>query len=355
MAPLEKTPVISAQKKTAIVLFNLGGPSDTAAVQPFLFNLFNDPAIISVPNPMRYYLAKLISKKRAPIAAEIYHQIGGKSPILDNTAAQADALEKELCTKGNVKTFIAMRYWHPRAAECVKQVQQFAPDHIILLPLYPQFSTTTTGSSFKEWDKLAKKAGLQVPTSKVCCYPTQASFIESHAKLIAGYYEEARNFGQPRILFSAHGLPEKVIKGGDPYQSQVEATTRAVVEKLNLPDGAAVNCYQSRVGPLKWIGPSTTDELDRAGRDGVPVVLVPIAFVSEHSETLVELDIEYAHHAKEHGVTHYARVPTLSVDAAFIRALADICTNLTTDVTLAPSAEWKGCDPTFGRCPCRAA
>jgi ferrochelatase len=354
MAALEKKlsgTIIAPHRKTAIVLFNLGGPDSGAAVQPFLFNLFNDPAIIGVPNPMRWLLAKLISKKRAPTAREIYNQIGGKSPILENTALQAEALEKELNKNGNAKVFIAMRYWLPFADETARAVKKFAPDHIILLPLYPQFSTTTTGSSFKNWDAAAKKAELHVPTSRICCYPTHEKYIDAHVALIKNHYEEAKKYGTPRLLFSAHGLPEKIINAGDPYQKQVEATTQAIVLKLAIANIDYVNCYQSRVGPLKWIGPATTDELERAGHDGAVAVLIPIAFVSEHSETLVELDIEYAHHAKEHGVKHYVRVPTLSVDATFVEALADICLNLNQDVTIQPAVGWSGCEIACKKCP----
>jgi ferrochelatase len=423
---------ISPTRKTAIVLFNLGGPDTPEAVQPFLFNLFNDPAIIGLPSPFRTWLAKFISKKRAPKAQGIYNEIGGKSPILENTLAQANALESSLAGHGQVKVFISMRYWHPLAGECVRKVKEYNPDHIILLPLYPQFSTTTTGSSFKEWDELAKMHELNTPTSHVCCYPAQREFVEAHAQLIRGRYDEAKKHGAPRILFSAHGLPEKIVKRGDPYQMQVELGTQAVLEELrkhgllgssplegepnrthtmssmaqnserdlvggangatktdvgaggeipptksagntapqHRPRGTAdlappqggsarspadidyVNCYQSRVGPLKWIGPSTEDELRRAGADGVPVVLVPIAFVSEHSETLVELDIEYKHLAEEAGVKHYARVPTLSTDAHFIAALADICLKQTTQGGLAPDTGTRICGREWGACLC---
>lgn len=318
-------PVISPQLKTAVVLFNLGGPDSLPAVQPFLFNLFNDPAIIGLPWPFRRMLASLISRKRAPTAQEIYEELGGKSPILENTHAQEKALEASLSGHGKVKVFTCMRYWHPRAKQVVEEVKNFAPDHIILLPLYPQYSRTTTGSSFKEWDKQAKVAGLRVPTSRVGCYATHPDFIKAHAQLVRTYYAEAAQFGAPRILFSAHGLPEKIINKGDPYQAQVEETTREVVHALNIPNADYVNCYQSRVGPMKWIGPSTEEELIRAGKDKKPVVLVPIAFVSEHSETLVELDIEYAELAYSKGINHYYRVPTLSTQAHFIAALTDIC------------------------------
>lgn len=325
---------IAPGRKTAVVLFNLGGPDQADAVQPFLFNLFNDPAIIGLPWPFRSLLAGLISRRRAPVAQKIYDEIGGKSPIVDNTEAQARALESSLSGHGDVRVFYAMRYWRPMSDAVAAEVKQFAPDHIILLPLYPQFSTTTTGSSFKDWDRAAKEAGLSAPTSKICCYPTHADFVKAHASLIRTYYDEAARYGKPRILFSAHGLPEKIIKRGDPYQAQVEASTEAIVRSLNISGVDYVNCYQSRVGPMKWIGPSTTDELIRAGFENRPVVVVPIAFVSEHSETLVELDIEYAELAHENGINQYYRVPTLSVQAHYIAALSDICLKTKTETGL---------------------
>ncbi len=344
--------VISLSTKTAVVLFNLGGPSDPDSVQPFLFNLFNDPAIIGLPNPFRRALASFISRRRAPKAQAIYEELGGKSPLLENTDAQVQALEATLSGHGQVKIFTCMRYWNPMSAEVVDAVKAYAPDHIILLPLYPQFSTTTTGSSFKDWHRAAQQAGLKTPTTSVCCYPTQKDFITAHAQLVQTYVTEAERFGPARVLFSAHGLPEKIIKKGDPYQWQVEATTRAVVKKLDLKD--AVNCYQSRVGPMKWIGPSTEHELLRAAADKVPVVLVPIAFVSEHSETLVELDIEYAELAHGKGLDHYYRVPTLSVRAHFIAALADMCLKLKVGSKTASHTGTRLCPTSMKQCPCPA-
>lgn len=318
---------ISPQRKTAVVLFNLGGPDGPDAVRPFLYNLFFDPAIIRVVRPLRWLIASLISRKREVTAQKIYEELGGKSPILENTQAQATALENTLRAHGDVRVFTAMRYWHPRAHDVAKEVAEYAPDTIILLPLYPQFSTTTTASSLKEWYKAAARAGMKnTQTHAVCCYPTQADFIRAHAQLVRTYYEEAGHHGSPRILFSAHGLPEKIVKKGDPYQWQVEQTTRDVLRELGGEGGIDyVNCYQSRVGPMKWIGPSTEDEILRAAYEKKPIVLVPIAFVSEHSETLVELDIEYAALAHENGLNKYYRVPTLSVHAQFVAGLADMC------------------------------
>lgn len=311
-------------KKTAVILFNLGGPDNQAAVRPFLFNLFNDPAIIRLPGFFRFLIAKLISGKREKTAQEIYQKMGGGSPILPNTQAQAKALEKILADKGFVRCFIAMRYWHPFVEETIQEVKKFIPNEIILLPLYPQFSTTTTASSFKSWQEAAQKSGLNVPTKILCCYPQQDGFIEALVKTTLAAYEKAKEFGEPRILFSAHGLPEKIVKAGDPYQWQCEQTVKALVQKLNIPDLDYTLCFQSRVGPMKWIGPATDAEILRAGETKTPLVIVPIAFVSEHSETLVEIDMEYRHLAEKNGVPFYAYVPTVSTMPEFIAGLADL-------------------------------
>ncbi|MEO5373383.1 MAG: ferrochelatase [Alphaproteobacteria bacterium] len=308
--------------RLAVVLFNLGGPDRLEAVEPFLFNLFNDPAIIGAPGPVRWLLAKVLSRRRAPVAREIYGRMGGRSPLLDQTRAQGAALEMAL--GGDTRVFIAMRYWHPLTEETVAEVAAWKPDQIVLLPLYPQFSRTTSGSSVRAWEKAAARARLVVPTSVVCCYPEATGWVGAMAGLVRKGLTEAGRAGSPRVLFSAHGLPKRVIAAGDPYQKQVERTAAAVVGALGIPGLDWVVCYQSRVGPMEWIGPSTDDEIRRAGRDGVPVVVVPTAFVSEHSETLVELDIEYRHLAETAGVPAYIRVPTVGTDPLFIEALAEL-------------------------------
>lgn len=340
---------ISPQRKTAVVLFNLGGPDGPEAVRPFLTNLFSDPAIIRLPRPLRWAIAQLIARRRTPTAQKIYEELGGKSPILENTLAQAAALEATLRQHGEVRVFTAMRYWHPRAVEVAKEVAAYAPDHVILLPLYPHYSTTTTASSFREWARAARQAGMNAPTSKICCYPTQEDFVRAHAQLVRTYVEEARHHGTPRVLFSAHGLPEKIVRAGDPYQWQVEQTARAVLRSLG---GGIdhVNCYQSRVGPMRWIGPSTEEEILRAACDGHPIVLVPIAFVSEHSETLVELDVEYAELAHANGVEKYYRVPTLSVHAQFIAGLAELCLRQEITPRCASHTGARLCPKTFKKC-----
>jgi ferrochelatase len=338
--------------RTAVVLFNLGGPDSLTAVKPFLFNLFNDPAIIDLPNPARWMLAKLISTLRGTKAKGIYQKMGGKSPLLEQTAAQAEALEKKLSTKGEYKVFFSMRYWHPMSQVVAKKVKAYDPDHIILLPLYPQYSTTTTGSSFASWEKACKKEGLNKPTTSICCYPTDIHFIAAHTRMIKDMYWKAAESEKPRILFSAHGLPEKIIDKGDPYQMQVEKTAQAIVQLLAIDDLDYAVCYQSRVGRLKWIGPSTEEEIERAGKDKIPVLVVPIAFVSEHSETLVELDIDYRMLADEKQVPSYWRVPALSCDPFFIDALSEICLSSGKTESVCAAGGMRFCPGSFSACAC---
>lgn len=310
--------------KTAIVLFNLGGPDSPESVKPFLFNLFNDRAIVELPQPLRWLLARTISARRAPVAREIYAELGGSSPLLANTVKQADALTAELSDLGEVKCFPAMRYWKPFSEDAAQAVKDWAADRVVLLPLYPQYSGTTTGSSLKAWRSAAGRAGLTAPETGVCCYPEEGGLVAAMAGLVRRAYDEAAAAGTPRVLFSAHGLPKKVIEAGDPYRWQIERTAAAVARDAGLEGEDWLVCYQSRVGPLEWIRPYTEDEIRRAGSDGAPLVVAPIAFVSEHSETLVELDIEYRQLAREAGVPAYVRAPTVSTDAAFIAGLAGL-------------------------------
>ena len=305
--------------KIAIVLFNLGGPDSPEAVQPFLRNLFSDPAILRLPSLLRGPLASFIARRRTPKAQDIYARIGGSSPILGQTEAQARALEEALGADHEWRGYVCMRYWHPMTEAVVRSVKRFAPDRIVLLPLYPQFSTTTTDSSVKAWRDAAAKARLAVPTQTVCCYPDEDGFISASTELLTQGLREAGTL-PTRVLFSAHGLPERIVKAGDPYQMQVERTAQAIADRIGGLDWSV--CYQSRVGPLKWIGPSTDAEIARAGSDGKAVVLYPLSFVSEHSETLVELDIEYRHLAEKNGVSTYVRVPTVGTHPSFIAGLA---------------------------------
>ena len=338
--------------KLAVVLFNLGGPDRPRSVRPFLFNLFNDPAIIGAPRPIRWLLARWISGRRAPVARTIYAHIGGKSPLLDITGEQAAALERLLGTAGETKVFVAMRYWHPMSDEVAAAVRAFDPDEIILLPLYPQYSTTTSGSSLSDWRRAAAAAGIGAPTVAVCCYPGQPGLIAAQAALVRAALGQAAPSGTPRVLFSAHGLPERIVARGDPYVWQVNRTAEAVVAAMDAPGLDWAVCYQSKVGPLVWTGPALDEELARAARDRVPVVVNPVAFVSEHSETLVELDIEYREMAERLGVPAYVRVPAVGTADAFIGGLAAVVEAAREQKTgLCSGAGGRLCPARFGRCP----
>ena len=336
--------------KKAVILFNLGGPDKLENVEPFLFNLFNDPAIISIPGIFRYPLAKFISKRRAPIAKGIYKEIGNKSPILELTQKQAQILEDALATKGDYKCFVVMRCWHPRAVDIIKKVKEYNPNEVILLPLYPQYSASTSGSSINEWENLCKKENYKVKMKTICCYPTEDNFIVSHAKLIKESIKnlENKNF---KLLFSAHGLPENKIKKGDPYQWQIEKTVEAIMSKLPDKNLDYIISYQSRVGPLKWIGPSTDEIIIKYSREKKGIVIVPVAFVSEHSETLVELDIEYKKLAEKNGCSFYKRVPALGVEENFIKGLAELVLKEKTRGNFVSSVM---CPSKYKKCPCLA-
>ena len=319
------------KKKIGVILFNLGGPDNLAAVKPFLFNLFNDPAIIGAPKIIRHLLAKLISSRREKTAKEIYSFMGGKSPILEETNMQKSSLEKMLKKeKHNYKVFVSMRYWKPFIEETIKNVMDWDPDEVILLPLYPQFSTTTTGSSLNSWKREININKYNVPTKIICCYPKENNFINAHAAEIEKVFSKAKkkniNNKKIRLLFSAHGLPEKIIKKGDPYQYQVEKTVEAVLKKLGKKEIIHTICYQSKVGPLKWIGPSTEEEIVKSAKKNEAIILIPIAFVSEHSETLVELDIEYKKIAIKNGCDLYLRTPALGKNGFFIKSLYSLIT-----------------------------
>ena len=313
--------------RVAVVLFNLGGPDRPEAVQPFLVNLFTDPSILRVPFFVRPLLARWIARARLAQAQANYARLGGRSPLLELTQQQAVALEQAL-PELEAKCFIAMRYWHPFSDEAVHSVLDWAPEEVVLLPLYPQYSSTTTGSSLTAWREAAAGAGLVAQTTALCCYATDSAYVAATAALLDHAWHEARQqlagAMRPRVLFSAHGLPEVIVRQGDPYQWQIEHTVHDVLAAWGRQDVDWRICYQSRATPQKWLEPSTDQELERAAQDKVPVVVVPIAFVSEHSETLVELDVDYRQLAERLGVPGYFRVPAHNSDAAFIAALADL-------------------------------
>jgi ferrochelatase len=309
--------------RRAVVLMNLGGPDSPEALRPFLRNLFSDRAIIDLPAVLRLPLARLIASRRAVVARGIYEQLGGSSPLLGNTQAQARALEALLGP--GYRCFIAMRYWHPLTPEAVAAVKEWQPEEIILLPLYPQFSKTTTGSSLDAWINEARRQGLGGETRVIANYPEAPGFVAAMASSIASVFDPEKHQGKPlRLLFTAHGLPLRIVRAGDPYPREIERTAAALVNALGRAELDWVVCYQSRVGPLAWLGPSVEEELRRAGRDGVGVVVAPISFVSEHSETLVELDRDYRRVAEACGVPAYYRAATVGTDPRFIAALADL-------------------------------
>ena len=340
-------------RKIAVVLFNLGGPDKPAAVQPFLQNLFRDPAIIRAPLPVRFVLARLISRSRAPMAKKNYAMMdaGGGSPLLPETEAQVAALTAELqkhLPGDEVRCFIAMRYWHPFTEAAAAAVKKWAPDDVVLLPLYPQFSTTTTGSSLTPWKKAFKGTARTI-----CCYPFEEGFLSAHVDRILEAHRKAGSPENVSLLLSAHGLPESVVEAGDPYQWQCEAMAEMIAGRVPA-DWHVQVCYQSRVGPLKWIGPATEAEVEHAAKAGKNILIAPIAFVSEHIETLVELGEEYRVLAEEHGAPSYTRVEALGTHPGFIASLAqETLAALGMKETIRSCAGGRLCPAGWSGCPHR--
>ena len=344
-----------SRAKIAIVLFNLGGPDRPESIRPFLINLFTDPAILRVPPFVRPFLARIIAYARTKPATANYAYLGGKSPLLDLTTLQARALEQAL-PDVEARCFVAMRYWHPFSLEAARAVKAWDPDEVVLLPLYPQYSTTTTGSSLTAWRDAAAQVGLAKPVATLCCYHSDHGFAAATASMVRASYLSARAELPPevplRVLFSAHGLPEVIIKGGDPYQYQVEQTAAAVVRHLGIADLDHRICYQSRATPQKWIGPSTEQEIEHAAADKTALLVVPIAFVSDHSETLVELDIEYREVANRLGVPGYFRAPAQNADPGFVAALANLVRRARGHgAGLCSYRRTRTCPRPFGDCP----
>ncbi len=350
---------MSPMRRVAVVLFNLGGPDAPESVRPFLENLFTDPAILRVPGFLRPWLGRLIARRRTPDAAANYALLGGRSPLLELTEEQGRALQAALnrdAAGEEFRCFIAMRYWHPFSEAAARAVRDWGAEEVLLLPLYPQYSTTTTGSSILAWQEACAAIGLDLPTTTLCCWHSDSGFVAATAALVRAAWDRARaelpEGAKLRLLFSAHGLPESIVKHGDPYQWQVERTVAAVAEALGIEGLDHAICYQSRVTPQKWIGPSTEEELQRAGRDKVAVLVCPIAFVSEHSETLVELDVEYRELAHKLGIPGYFRVPAQNSDTDFIAALADLARRArASDRALCSFAGARQCPKRYGDCP----
>jgi ferrochelatase len=337
----------------------MGAPNHRNDVEPFLFNLFSDPAILSMPKLLRFPLAKVISRYRSLKTKEIYDQIGGHSPLLKNTLAQAEALEHSLYKRevaGIVKVFVCMRYWNPLVKEVLPEIISFTPDTLVLLPLYPQFSTVTTGSFFLEWQEIAHPSLPRITTRHICCYPTEPGFIDALAENTLRTISQVRQIQRRkhlRLLLSAHSIPVRKIKTGDPYKWQCEQTALSLIERLNFSRIDWSLCYQSEIGLFEWIGPRLSDELNKAGQCKKQLIIVPITFVSEHSETLVTLDIEYRDFAKKAGITSYARVETVGIQKAFIDGLAKLVISAIS--TEKPFTSWSGQGPcsscSYKSCP----
>jgi len=323
--------MLNTPNKIAIVLLQLGGPDSLEAVEPFLFNLFMDPDIIDFPLAFlaRKPLAKLISSRRSPRVQTNYEMIGGKSPILDLTQLQATALHARLAQQGiHSKVFIAMRYWHPMTDEIVREIKTGGFDQVILLPLYPQFSQATTGSSINEWHRQAKKLNLNIPTRFVCCYPRHPALLEAFVENINKSLTRFSDVSPAKIdlVFSAHGIPVSYIQKGDPYQLHIEETVRQVVEcgKWKSPHTL---CFQSKVGPMQWLQPSLLETVDRLASEGRKhVLIIPIAFVTDHIETLHEINIDVRNHAMARGVQQFELMPAINDHPKFIECLADLTT-----------------------------
>lgn len=332
--------------KIAVVLLNLGGPQSLGGVRKFLFNLFYDKQILRLPNPFRWILAHIISIARRQKAQSIYKLLGGKSPIVEETLKQAEKLQKALENQqSEYKVFICMKHSEPNINDLKQKIKEFNPDKMIGLPLYPQFSCTTTFSAINE----IKDTFKNIETKFIGCFFNEPNFIESQIKLINEAISQI-NIEKSIVIFSAHSLPVKIIEQGDPYQFQVEETVKLILEKL--PKINYVIAYQSKLGPVEWLKPSTEDEITKAAEKSQDIVLVPISFVSEHSETLVELDIEYAEIVKGKNIK-YVRVPTTRTHEDFIQSLKQLVLNASKQEKQISSATGKRiCDQKFKYCLC---
>jgi ferrochelatase len=314
---------MSAPKKIAVVLFQLGGPDSQAAVEPFLYNLFRDPDIINFPGSFlaRKPLAKLISTTRAKAARQRYAEIGGGSPIRRLTEQQARALQATLRPHMPARTIVAMRYWHPDTQEAIAALESDSFDELVLLPLYPQYSLATTGSSLKEWNRLYKPS---VPVRLIHHFFDHPDYIAALVERIRSVLGQLPNPDEVHLVFSAHGLPLALVEKGDPYPQHVEATVR-LVRELGAWPNPHILCFQSKVGPQKWLEPSLTGTIEKMARDGVKrMLVVPVSFLTEHIETLHEINIEAREQAESLGVSDFHMMPALNDSPLLIRALADL-------------------------------
>jgi ferrochelatase len=322
---------MAAPSRVAIVMFQLGGPDSQAAVEPFLYNLFCDPDIINFPGAFlaRKALAKLISTTRSKVVGQHYAEIGGGSPIRRLTEQQARALQETLRPHLNARTIVAMRYWHPDTAEAVSALESEPYDELVLLPLYPHYSFATTRSSLREWDrqygsKLKNKPGPKPPVKLIDHFYDHPDYVAGIVERINSVLQEVPDPENVQLVFSAHGLPMTLVEKGDPYPQHIEQTVQ-LVRQLGAWRNPYVLCYQSKVGPQKWLQPSLTGTIESLAKSGVKRMLViPIAFLTEHIETLHEINIEAREQAEHLGVRDFYLMPALNDSPLLIRALADL-------------------------------
>jgi ferrochelatase len=315
--------------QVGVLLLNLGGPDKLEDVRPFLYNLFADPEIIRLPSPLlQAPLAWLISTLRAKKSQENYQKIGGGSPLRRITEAQAQALRQQLQQQGHeVKIYIGMRYWHPFTESAIAQIKRDKIDELVILPLYPQFSISTSGSSFRLLERLwhGDSELQKIKYTIVPSWYKHSGYLQAMASLIERTFDRVIHPSQAHIFFSAHGVPVSYVEeAGDPYQQEIEDCASLIVKRLNRPNAYTL-AYQSRVGPVEWLQPYTDEAIESLARNGVKeLVVVPISFVSEHIETLEEIDMEYRELAEAAGIETFARVPAPDADPTFIQALADL-------------------------------
>ncbi|MBW4555627.1 MAG: ferrochelatase [Trichormus sp. ATA11-4-KO1] len=315
--------------RVGVLLLNLGGPDKLEDVGPFLYNLFSDPEIIRLPfRWLQKPLAWFIASRRTRTSQENYKQIGGGSPLRRITEAQGEALKQQLGDLGQeANIYVGMRYWHPYTEEAIAQISQDNIERLVILPLYPQFSISTSGSSFRLLEKLWQENPKLQPIeyTVIPSWYKQPGYLQAMAELIAQELEQFPNPDEVHIFFSAHGVPKSYVEeAGDPYQQEIEECTALIMQTLNRPNLHTL-AYQSRVGPVEWLQPYTEDALKELGGQGVKdLVVVPISFVSEHIETLQEIDIEYREIAEESGIHNFRRAPAPNTHPVFIQALADL-------------------------------
>ena len=322
--------------RLGVLLLNLGGPDKLEDVRPFLYNLFADPEIIRLPSPLlQAPLAWLISTLRAKKSRENYKKIGGGSPLRRITEDQGEALKSQLQQNGyDAKVYIGMRYWHPFTEEAIAKIKQDKIEDLVILPLYPQFSISTTGSSLRLLDRIWK-SDPELQKVKYTIVPSwydHVGYLQSMADLISKTLDKVENPSTAHIFFSAHGVPVSYIEeAGDPYQKEIETCAALIMQKLDRPNPYKL-AYQSRVGPVEWLQPYTDAAIKELAQQNVKeLVVVPISFVSEHIETLEEIDGEYREIAEQAGITTFARVPAPDTDPAFIKALFDIVVTALSD------------------------